>query len=114
MNMPLNPALIEERIRQSVDTLSQGIDVAAAAHAGFLEADADYDHAFATAYMQHGGAAHEKKYAAELKTYEARKRRDAAEVQYRYAERKMRAAEHTLSAYQTLSKGVLAAYQATA
>lgn len=109
---PLNPVEIEQAIRDAVTTVEQGIDACTVRLSKYKQADAAYDLAFAQAYMEYAGAAHAKKYAAEIATGAERQARDEAEVAWRYAERRMKSAELTLSAYQTLAKSITAAYGA--
>jgi len=103
---PVNPAEVEQIVRSSVNEINRGVRVVSDALAAYRKAEADYDRAFAAAYMQHSGPAHEKKYAAEIATTAQRAARDTAEVAWRYADRRMRAFESTLSGWQTISKSV--------
>lgn len=112
MNAVLNPADVEQAIREAVDTVAEGVNVVTKRLSDYRSAEAAYDLAYAAAYMAHKGPAHEKKYAAEIETAEERQARDVAEVAFKYADRRCRAAESTLSAYQTISKSVTAMYGA--
>lgn len=107
----LNPVDIERRIRSISDEIARGVRVVSEAHARFLQADAEYDRAFAGAYMAHTGPAHEKKYAAELATREQRTARDAAEVAYSYAKDRANAYREELRAYQSVGASVREMYR---
>ena len=111
-NQPVNPAEIESIVRSSVNEINKGVRVVSNALEAYRRAEAEYDRAFAGAYMAHKGAAHERKYAAELATTTQRNQRDAAEVAWRYADRRMRAFESQLSGWQTISKSVTQMFSA--
>lgn len=66
MSDVLNPVDIERAIRNCSDRIARGVKVCSDTYSAFLTADHEFDQAFAHAYMGHEGAAHERKYAAEL------------------------------------------------
>lgn len=106
----LNPVDIETGIRDVAARIANGVSVCSNRYAAFLNADRMYDRAFAHAYMEHEGAAHEKKYAAELATGAEREARDVADAAYRYADRQHRALQDELRAYQSVGASVRAMY----
>lgn len=106
----LNPVVIENRIRDISGRIAEGVKVCNDAYVTFLEADRAYDRAYAWAYMQHKGPAHEKKFAAELETGDRREARDIADAAYRYADRQAKALENELRAYQSIGASVRAMY----
>jgi hypothetical protein len=106
----LNPVDIEKAIRNCSDRISNGVKVCSDAYAAFLKADREFDKAFAQAYMDHDGPAHERKFAAEIATEHARRSRDEADVAYRYADRLARALENELRAWQSVNASVRAMY----
>lgn len=106
----LNPVDIERAISDCANRISQGVMVCGRQYEAFLTADRDYDRAFAHAYMDHDGPAHEKKYAAELATTDERAARDVADAAYRYADRQAKALENELRAYQSVGASVRAMY----
>lgn len=110
---PINPVEIEQIIRQTTNNISTGVRHVSDALAKFREAERVFDLEFAKAYMRHAGAAHEKKFAATIATDEQRKARDDAEVLFKHAERKMRALETELSAWQTINKTVSQMFSAS-
>jgi hypothetical protein len=110
MSDVLNPVDIERAIRNCSDRITKGVKVCSDTYSAFLKADHEFDQAFAQAYMGHDGAAHEKRYAAELATVAERQRRDAADVAYRYADRLARALENELRAWQSVNASVRAMY----
>lgn len=107
----LNPVDIENRIRDISNRIAQGVPIVSNAYAEYLRLDADYDRAFARAYMAHDGPAHEKKYAAELATEAERTARDAADVTYRWAKETADALREELRAYQSVGASVRAMFQ---
>lgn len=112
MSDVLSPVTVEQSIRDLSNRISNGVRVVSDRHRDFLDADRAYDLAFARAYMASEGAAHERKYAAELATQAERERRDAADVLFRYADRQARALENELRAWQSIGASVRAMYAA--
>lgn len=112
MSEHLNPADVEQAIRDLSNRISNGVRVVSDRYRDHLAAEREYDQAVARAYMAHEGAAHERKYAAELATLAERERRDAADVLFRYADRTARALENELRAMQSIGASVRAMYGA--
>ncbi len=110
MSTPLSPVDIENRIREIAGRISKGVRICSQAYAEYLLALRTYERAFAHAYLAHQGAAHERKYAAELATGEERAARDQADVAYRYADRTAKALEAELRAMQSVNASVRTAY----
>ncbi|UTT40224.1 hypothetical protein NMP99_02900 [Glutamicibacter mishrai] len=106
----LNPVNVESRIRDISARIANSASVCNTRYETFLDADRNYDQAFARAYMGHDGPAHEKKYAAELATGQEREARDIADASYRYADRLAKALESELRAYQSIGASVRAMY----
>lgn len=106
----LNPVNIEQRIRGISDRIAKSAAVCNDRYIAFLDADRAYDQAFAGAYMRHEGAAHEKKYAAELATLPEREARDMTDAAYKYADRLAKALESELRAYQSIGASVRAMF----
>ncbi len=106
----LNPVEIETAIRTCSDRIAASVRVCSERYGAFLDADRGYDQAFAHAYLGADGPAHERKYAAELATSTERKLRDEADAAYKYADRKAKALELELRAYQSLGASVRSMY----
>jgi len=104
----LNPVAIEAAIRACSERIAKGVMVCDERYRAFLDADHAYDVAFAGAYLTATGAAHEKKYVAELGTQEQRKNRDVADAAYRYADRQAKALEAELRSWQSVGASVRA------
>ena len=109
-NEPLNPVSIEQAIRECATHIANGVTVVSNAYSAFLAADRAFDQAFARAYIEADGAAHERKYIAELATASEREARDVADAAYRYARDRARALENELMALQSVSKSVRGMY----
>lgn len=108
----LNPVQVEQAIREAVNVVAQGVDVVTQRLAAYREAQRKFDLAWAHAYMTAQGAVEERKQQAMIACMELRESLDVAEVAYKFAERKCRAAESTLSAFQSISRSVNAMYGA--
>lgn len=106
----INPESIERAIRVCSNRIAKGVDICDETYRAFQTADRAYDAAFAHAYLSHAGAAHEKKFAAELATRQEREARDVADAAYRYADRKSRALQDELRALQSVGASVRAMF----
>ncbi|MFD4444647.1 hypothetical protein ACFWPK_33200 [Nocardia sp. NPDC058519] len=105
-----NPVAIEGAIRDCANRIAKGVGVCDTRYSEFLTADRAYDQAFARAYMQHDGPAHEKRYGAELATEQERTARDVADAAYRHADRLAKALTEELRSWQSVSASVRAMY----
>ena len=108
----LNPVDIEQGIRRAVDEVAKGVNEYTVRLREYREAEHVFDLAWARAYMNKSGPVEERKQNAVIETAEQKQALDIAEVAFKYVDRRLRAAESTLSAYQTLSKSVTAMYGA--
>lgn len=107
----MNPVAIEEAIRDCANRIAKGVTVCSNRYSEFLDADRAYDQAFARAYIEADGAAHERKYIAELATADERASRDLADAAYKYADRQAKALEAELRALQSVGASVRGMYQ---
>lgn len=107
---PWNPVQVESRIREIANRIANSVTVCSNAYREFMRADLDYDRAYAQAYLNHDGPQTEKKYAAELATYDERSARDVADVAYRHADRLARALEAELRAMQSIGASIRMQY----
>ncbi len=106
----MDPVAIEQAIRECANRIAKGVSVCANTYSAYLDADRMYDRAYARAYMEHDGPAHEKRYAAELETGGERAERDEKDAAYRYADRQARALEAELRAWQSVGASVRSMY----
>lgn len=107
----LNPVNIENRIREISERIAKSAGVCNERYRAFLDADREYDQAYAKAYLAHPGAQGEKRYAAEFATAVEREARDVADAAYRYADRLAKALESELRAYQSINASVRTTFQ---
>lgn len=110
MSDVLNPVQIEQEIRSTADRIYNGVKVCSERYAEFVEAEDTFDRAFAQAYMEHDGPAHEKKYAALLATTEQKDALNIADTAYRHADRKAKALDAVLRAWQSVGASVRSMY----
>ena len=107
----LTPIAVEDRIRELSTRIAKSASVCNQRYVEFLDADREFDKAFAQAYLAHEGPQSEKRYAADEVTMPERERRDVADAAYRYADRLSKALQSELMAFQSLNKSILAQYQ---
>ncbi len=112
MTAVFHPVTVETGIDTVTNLIVDTVEPCDAALVAFLEADLEYDLAFAHAYLAHKGPQTEKKYAAEIATSHLRKARDIAYAASKRADRQARALESRLSGLQTVAKSVNSAYNA--
>lgn len=112
MTEHINPVTVEQSIRDLVDRIAKGIPIVSNAEAKAREASRLHDLALARAYLNHGGPAHEKKYAAVLVTEQERTEFDVADLAFRHAERTAKALEAQLRAWQSIGASVREMYGA--
>lgn len=108
----VNPVAVEDAIREVANRIAKGVMVCDERYRAFLEAERAYDVAFARAYLNYPGPAHERKYAAELATVQERTARDVADAAYRYADRQAKALESELRALQSVGASMRAMFGA--
>lgn len=106
----LNPVDIENAIRKCSERIRNGVKVVTEARKTHQKAKRDYDRAFARAYLDYDGPAHERKYAAELATDKEREAMDVAEAAFKYALELSEALRDDLRALQSIGASVRAMY----
>lgn len=106
----LAPEQIERRIREISDRIAKSASVCDERYRAYIDANHAFEQAFAAAYMDHDGPAHEKRYAATLATAEQRETLNVADAAYRYADRLAKSLESELRAYQSVGASVRAMY----
>jgi hypothetical protein len=105
-----NPVKVEEAIYHCAQRISPGVMKSDKAYRLFLRADQEYDLAFAKAYLDSDGPAHERRYHAELATAEERQARDEADAAYRLVDRNMKAIQSELDALRSIGTSVRQAF----
>lgn len=107
-----NPVDVETGIRTTSERIARGVKICDERYVAYLDADRAYDEAYARAFLAYEGPAYRAKFEAELATQKERKARDAADAAYRYADRRAKALENELRAWQSVNKSVLTTYGA--
>lgn len=108
---PHNPVDIEQGIRDCADRIHASVQTTSSHERLARRLRREYDAAFARAYINASGPAHEKRYHAELATQTKRQEAEDAEVAYRYADRQAKAQEQELRALQSVGASVRSMYQ---
>lgn len=108
----VNPVDIERGILDAVTEVARGVDEYSRTLSLMLDAQHAFDLAWARAYEAKTGPVEERKQRCVLATEEEQRALNIATVAHKYVDRRLKAAESRLSAYQTLSKSVTAMYGA--
>jgi hypothetical protein len=112
MNDVLNPVDLENQIISVKNTCHRGVDIFKEKYTAFLDAETEYEHLKAQAFLGHDGPQTEKRPAAEVASYAARKAMNFAKVEYEYTRKKLEVYIAELAALQNLNRGVRAMYNA--
>lgn len=107
-----NPAAIERHIEDIANRIARGVSVITAAEREARSKRRDFDLAYAHAYRACDGAAHEKRYAADIAAMPHREAAEIAEIALHHAERTAKALEKELFAWQSINGNVRAMYGA--
>lgn len=107
-----NPASIEQKIEETVNRIAKGVSVVTNAERIAREKKRQFDLAYAYAYKKAEGAAHLRKYEADILTMAQREEADNAEIAFRHAERTAKALEKELLAWQSINSNIRAMYGA--
>jgi hypothetical protein len=112
---PMTPPQVEAAISWCLHHLARGVLIVDEAHEKALETARVYDRMYAHAFLDYAGPQTEKRHAAEIDpdVIIARDDRDVAKLAYEHALRTYRRLEKELSGFQSLNKGMQAAYGAT-
>ena len=110
MDRVLNPVDIETAIRDISERIAKGVPITSKRYREFLDADREFDRAYARAYLNADGSIKDKEMTARLETMAQREVRDIAEVAYRHADRLSEALEGELRATQSLGASVRMMY----
>jgi hypothetical protein len=105
-----NPATVEAAIHQCAQRIAEGVLKTDKAYRLFLDADREFDLAYARAYLDHDGPAHERPFAAKVITEERRKARDVADAAYKLCDKNMKAIQSELDALRSIGSSVRQAY----
>lgn len=106
----LNPVEIETAIGKVTDEIAKGVRIVTDAEYKAATLRREYDRDFAMAYGAAEGSIPDRKYAAELATYEQRADAENAEIAFRHAQRTARGLERRLDALRSQGASVRAMY----
>ena len=105
------PTYVENRIRELANGIANMVATCDRAYTTYLTADREYDRAHAMAILAADGRSEQvRKAQAEIATYDERKALDVADAAYRYADRRAKALESELRAWQSVGASVRQAY----
>ena len=107
---PLNPVTLEQEISEALNSVSQSIMKVSKAYDKHKTTELTFKREYAIAYRNAVGSVEDRKQQAIEETYEAAEAAKDAEVMYRQYLDYQRAYRDKLSAFQTLAKSVVAAY----
>lgn len=111
MNQPLNPVQLENEILATTNSVVGSIPKVSEAYNTWQQAVLEQKKAFAKTYLTSKGSVEERKQQATLHTMDTATAEIVAEVTYRRLLDYQKAYREKLSAYQSLTKSVVAAYQ---
>lgn len=106
----LSPVGIENHIRNLVTRITTGVGITNKLHVEFLEANREFDRAYALAFRRAEGAVEERKQQARIDTFEYREAKEDAEAKYEHAKNLGKALDLELRAYQSIGASVRTAY----
>lgn len=107
----MNPVEVERKILELSNRISAGVKVFSERYQAFLDADREYDRAYAAAYLGcEDGSIKDREKHATLVTIEQREARDVAEVAYKHADKMHRALSDSLRALQSVGASVRMQY----
>lgn len=109
----LNPVLVERRIQELVQHLSDALVEWRGRYGQWKDAERKFDKAYATARIavDPDVAYNDRKYHADLKTMDERAVKEVAEGAYKYSEQRLAAVRSALSAWQSIGRSVNEAYR---
>jgi len=106
----LNPVDAEHNIQNVANRIAKGVTVITNAESDARAKRRAFDLAFAHAYKNADGPAHERKYTAEIVAMPHREAAEIAELTFKHAERTGKALERELFAWQSILNSVRAMY----
>jgi ATP-dependent DNA ligase len=106
----LNPVAAEQKIQELSERIAKGVGVVTAAEREARAKKRAFDLAYAHAYKNAGGPAHERRYTADITAMPHREEADTAEIAFKHAERTAKALEKELLAWQSINSNLRAMY----
>ncbi len=108
----LSPVQVERKILDAANEVAEGIGVISRYLHASDEATREFDKAWAKAYLAATGTVAEREAHCTLATMAERQAKELAAAAYKYADRRTKAAESRMSAYQSVLKSIMQAYGA--
>lgn len=106
----LDPVTAERKIQEVSNRIARGVGIVTSAEREARDKRRLFDLAFARAYKQAEGPAHERKYTAEIEAMPHREAADIAEIAFKHAERTAKALEKELFAWQSINGNLRAMF----
>ena len=110
MDLPLNPVSLEQELLETLNSVSKSIKPVSDAYDAWRTAELTFKKEYAIAYRFAEGSIEDRKQKATEDAHPAADEMKDAEVKYKYMLDHQRAYRDKLSALQTLSKSIVAAY----
>lgn len=108
----INPADAEKAILELSNLIARSVRIITEAETRARGARRNFDAAFARAYSAASGAVPQRKYTADIVTMGEREAADVAEIALRDAERRVRAYERQLMAWQSVNNNIRSMWNA--
>lgn len=106
----LSPVDVEKRLLELEQTLSDALVEWKGFYKAFKDAEREYDQAFARAKLASKEATNDKRYDAELVTIEQREALDLADVEFKYADKRLTAVQKVVEIWRSVGTSVRQAY----
>lgn len=106
----LNPVDAEGKIQELSERIAKGVGVVTNAEREARGKKRAFDLAYAHAYKNADGPAHERRYTADILAMPFREEADNAEIAFKHAERTAKALEKELLAWQSINSNLRAMY----
>ena len=107
---PLNPVSLEQEIAKALNSVSESIPKVSRAYDNHKTTELQFKRDYALAFQKAAGSVEDRKQQAVVETYDSALKAQIAEVEYKRLLDYQRAYRDKLSAFQTLAKSVVAAY----
>ena len=107
---PLNPVSLEQEITNALNSVSKSIPEVSQAYDQHKTTELQFKRDYALAFQKAAGSIEDRKQQAVIETYDSALQAQVAEVKYKRLLDYQRAYRDKLSAFQTLAKSVVAAY----
>jgi hypothetical protein len=107
-----NPAEVEAKIEETKNRIAAGVSIVTAREKEMKDKKRAFDLAYAHAFKRAEGSVKDREYTADIEAMPHREEADNAEIAYKHAERKAKALDRELFAWQSILNSVRAMYGA--